>query len=132
MAKIQKVRRHPVLGDEITFQEHVSWIVQTILRRWTFIIGFTVVSVAWWIKPALFHDDGSYIHWQLLASYLAILIESVVGIGMFGQTTKDAQILRRLERLEKSELDVMNNDLAVDRETKLLVEQIARKLELIP
>ena len=38
--------------------------------------------------------------WNYLASYLAIFVEAIVGRAMFGQTRRDAQILRELRKME--------------------------------
>lgn len=90
--------RHPILGDELNFSDRVSWRAQGIIRRWTFIVTVTLVSVFWWLQPGLFHDPN-LTKWNAGASLMALIIESVVGIGMFNQTTRDALILRRLDKV---------------------------------
>lgn len=127
-----KKRRHPVTGDELSLKESVAWSAQKVLRHPAFPIVFTLFSIIWWFNPGMFGDDAGLGHWNVMASWMAIAVEWTVGAAMFGQTGRDAVILRKLEQLEKSSIDVQSNDFAVDREVKYLVEQIARHLEIIP
>lgn len=124
-------RYHPQTGDELSRKEYITWTLQGVLRRSWFILGYILLSFIWWADPKLF-GDPDLVHWNVVASLLAIVVEWIVGSTMLGQTIRDGQIIRRLERLEKSSIDVQANDFAVDREVKYLVEQIARKMEIIP
>ena len=96
---------HPDTGDVLTFSEKVSWSIQGIIRNWWFVFVWTGLSAIWWVKPHYFHDTGSYVHWQLLASWLAVTVELIIGIAMIGQTKRDAQIIRHILKLEKQELE---------------------------
>jgi hypothetical protein len=124
-------RRHPETGDELSRKEAVTWALQSILRRSAFIVGFTVISFFWWVNPTFFHDPD-LTHWNVIASWMAIVVEWIVGSTMLGQTLRDGQIIRRLERLEKTNIDIQSSDYQVDRETRHLVEAIARRMEIIP
>jgi len=72
------------------------------MRKWRFVFAFTLLCVVWWIEPSWFGDNRSYIKWQLWASYSALLIESIIGIGMFGWQRRDSLVLRRIEVLERA------------------------------
>jgi len=102
---LKKKYIHPDTGDVLTFSEKISWSFQSIIRSWWFVFVWTGLSATWWVKPNLFHDTGSYIHWQLLASWLAVTVELIIGIAMIGQTKRDAQIIRHILKLEKQELE---------------------------
>jgi hypothetical protein len=105
---------HPDTGDVLTFAEQASWKVQGIIRNWYFVAFWSVLSFVWWFKPSWFHDNHSYVHWQLLASYLAVLVELMIGIAMIGQTKRDAQIIRHILKLEKREIEHLE-DLIEDK-----------------
>ena len=98
---------HETTGDVLTFSEQVSWTIQGVIRNWWFVFLWTGLSAAWWVKPHWFKDTGSYIHWQLLASWLAVTVELIIGIAMIGQTKRDAQIIRHILKLEKREMDLI-------------------------
>lgn len=93
----------PVTGDRLRPSERFSRFMQAIIRRWSFIGVITVITIIWWSHPDLFRDKD-LIHWNLGASYMALFIESVVGIGMFGQTLRDAVILRKVNASEEKVL----------------------------
>ena len=95
----------PITGDKWTLAEKVSWSAQNIIRNWWFVIVWTGLSAFWWMKPKVFKDSSSYVHWQLLASWLAVTVELIIGIAMIGQTKRDAQIIRHILKLEKQELE---------------------------
>jgi uncharacterized membrane protein len=105
---------HPDTQDVLTFGEQVSWKIQGIIRNWWFVGFWSIGSFVWWIKPAWFRDNHSYIHWQLLASYLAVLVELMIGIAMVGQTKRDAMIIRHILALEKKEIEHLE-DLLEDK-----------------
>lgn len=96
----------PVTGDTLRLSERFSRAVQAIIRRWSFIGAVTLITLAWWTWPALFHDRD-LAGWNRAASYLAILIESVVGIGVFGQTLRDAVVIRTILRMEREHGDLL-------------------------
>ena len=84
--------RDPVTGDPLTLGEHLSWLMQGIIRRWAFLGLITVATIVVWS----INDATGLLWWNLSASYLALLIEGTVGIAMFSQTRRDAVILRHL------------------------------------
>ena len=96
---------HKDTGDVLTFSEKISWTIQGLIRNWWFVIVWTGLSAFWWMKPQVFKDTTSYVHWQLLASWLAVTVELIIGIAMIGQTKRDAQIIRHILKLEKQELE---------------------------
>ena len=93
--------RDPLTGDLLKGSERFSLLVQSLMRRWAFVLAYTVVTVVWWTHPHWFGDQPNDGHWQDAASYAALVIESVVGIGMFGWARRDSLVLRRLEVLER-------------------------------
>ena len=84
--------KDPITGDPLTLTEWVSWRIQGVIRRWWFLVGFTILTILVWST----NNPSCLLWWNLAASYLAIFIESVVGLAMFGQTRRDAVILRHL------------------------------------
>lgn len=94
---MKQPRRDPVTGDQLTRGEYVSWVVQGIIRRWAFLGVFTLITLIVWLTD----NSIALTWWNLGASYLAIVIESIVGISMYSQTRRDAVILRAIERLVK-------------------------------
>jgi magnesium-transporting ATPase (P-type) len=106
---------HKTTGDVLTFSEQVSWRIQSIIRNWFFVIGWTAVTIVWWIKPHWFHDNSSYIKWMNLASWLAVTVELIIGIAMIGQTKRDALIIRHILKLEKQEIDHLQDLLEEDK-----------------
>mgnify|MGYP006267166409 CR=1 FL=1 len=96
---------HPDTNDVLTFSEVISWKIQSIIRNWWFVAFWSVGSFVWWAKPHWFHDNHSYIHWQLVASYLAVIVELMIGLAMIGQTKRDAMIIRHILKLEKQEIE---------------------------
>ena len=68
-------------------------------------MGWTILTVTWWIRPHWFGDDSAYVKWMNLASWLAVTVELVIGIALIGQTKRDAQIIRHILKLEKAEIE---------------------------
>jgi hypothetical protein len=90
--------KHPITGEPIGLGKHISWKIQFAIRRWSFILTITAVTlvcVAWGL-----HDNGVIAWWNVWASYMALFIESVVGIAMFEQTQSDAKVIRRILAME--------------------------------
>jgi len=96
---------HETTGDVLTFSELISWKIQGIIRNWFFVVLWTVTTIVWWIKPHWFGDTSAYIKWMNLASWLAVTVELIIGIAMIGQTKRDAMIIRHILKLEKQEID---------------------------
>ncbi len=91
----------PVTGDQLTLAEELSWQVQTrILRRWSFLAVFTAFTALMWLR-----GPGAQFAWNLIASWLAIIVEGTVGLAMFSQTRRDALILRKIKLLEEAHVD---------------------------
>ena len=105
---------HPDTGDVLTFSEKVSWFIQGVIRNWAFVIIWTVGTGIWWIKPHWFGDTSAYIKWMNLASWLAVTVELVIGIALIGQTKRDAMIIRHILKLEKQEIEHLE-DLIEDK-----------------
>jgi len=84
----------PATGDTLTLGEEVSWQIQGIIRRWLFLIIIIVVTAVCWVVGSAVADVLTW--WNLAASLMALIIESVVGIAMFSQTKRDAKIIRGL------------------------------------
>ena len=49
-----------------------------------------------------------------LASWLAVTVELIIGIAMIGQTKRDAMIIRHILKLEKQEIEHLQ-DLLEDK-----------------
>ena len=96
---------HADTGDVLTFSEKISWSIQGVIRNWWFVCLWTVTTIMWWIKPHWFGDTSAYIKWMNLASWLAVTVELIIGIAMIGQTKRDALIIRHILKLEKQELE---------------------------
>jgi hypothetical protein len=90
----------PITGDVLTRQERLSIMAQAAVRQWKFVLAYSALTFVWWAEPHWFGDDSSYVHWQLQASFLAIVLEAVIGIGMFGWARRDSIVLRKIMRLE--------------------------------
>ena len=58
----------------------------------------------WWSPPRLFNDP-TRLWWNLCASWLAVTVELIIGIAMIGQTKRDAMIIRHILKLEKTEIE---------------------------
>ena len=57
---------------------------------------------------------SAFLFLVLLASWLAVTVELIIGIAMIGQTKRDAQIIRHILRLEKTEIQHLE-DLLEDK-----------------
>lgn len=93
----------PATGDHLSAGEHISWVVQGVIRRWAFLITITLLTAVVWLT----NNSLALVWWNLCASYLALVIESIVGIAMFSQTRRDAVVLREIralaQRIERQE-----------------------------
>lgn len=91
----------PVTGDELTWGEELSWVMQGMIRRWTFLGIITVITAFVWIHVDPIWRRPPTEEWNLWASYLALLIEGTVGIAMFSQTRRDAVCLREVRQITR-------------------------------
>jgi magnesium-transporting ATPase (P-type) len=105
---------HESTGDVLNFSEQISWKIQGIIRNWLFVIAWTATTIVWWLYPHLFGDNGSYVKWMNLASWLAVTVELIIGIAMIGQTKRDAMIIRHILKLEKQEIEHLQDLLEDD------------------
>ena len=96
---------HPVTGDEIGLGEHLSWLVQARIRRWSFVGWLTLATATCWFigSPAVLE------WWNFSASYLAVFIELVVGIAMYEQTKNDAKVIRKILAMESHQFDELKD-----------------------
>ena len=101
----KKTYHDPNTGDTWTFSEKVSWSIQGVVRNWWFVNIWTWGTFIWWMEPTWFTDSHQYIKWMNFASWLAVTVELVIGIAMIGQTKRDALIIRHILKLEKQELE---------------------------
>jgi len=95
--------KHPVSGEPISVGEHVSWKIQFGIRRWAFIGTITLVTIGCAIWGTF--DITVIGWWNVWASYMALFIESVVGMSMFSMAQNDGRIIREthalLDRVEE-------------------------------
>lgn len=124
-SKLTARHRDEVTGDELSAGEFVSWHVQSVIRRWEFIIAFTAVTAIVWT----FGGDSGRNWWNYGASYLAVFIESLVGIAMLGQTHRDAVIIREI----RAEILAENRELKQElKQVKTGVEEVETELRPAP
>ena len=123
--------RDPLTGDMLEPVERFTLWVQGIMRKWRFVLAYTTLTVVWWMRPSWFGDTRSYVHWQLWASYSALLIESVVGIGMFSWARRDSAILRKVHELERLAQHRDENDHVLIHEILRLSEETVRQTRLL-
>lgn len=100
---MKRTYRHPVTGDPLTLGEYISWMIQGLIRRWIFLGIITLATICSWVSSVIWPEQGVVVllWWNLCASYLALVIESVVGIGVFSQTKSDAIALREVRAISR-------------------------------
>ena len=92
---MRRTYHDPVTNDELSLGEYAALLIQGVIRRWLFIaLLFTVTFIVWIVGAFL---PAALVWWNLAASLLAVVIESIVGMFLFGQMKRDAVILRKLE-----------------------------------
>lgn len=99
-----KKHKNPDTGDVLSRGEYVSWKIQGLIRNWWFALIWTVGTFLWWQFPNWFTDSHQFIKWMNLASWLAVTVELIIGIAMFGQTKRDAMIIREIKKLQHQEV----------------------------
>lgn len=133
--------RHPVSGEPIKLGEHISWKIQFAIRRWSFIGSITLITLAC-VCLGIF-DLTVMTWWNVWASWMALFIESVVGMAMFNMARNDGRVLREVHALLAqvefliNELQVVarkdaghsEKDYAIDQETNALVKEILERLK---
>jgi len=108
--------QHPITNDEIGLGEHLSWMVQARIRRWSFVGWVTLATATCWVigSPLVLE------WWNYSASYMEVFIELVVGIAMYEQTKNDAKVIRKILKMETSQFEELK-DLITRVETDLKV-----------
>lgn len=82
------------MNSEETKSERISNFIQTnIIRRWSFLLFFTVTTVL----AIIFTNYIPY--WNVWASWLAVMVEGIVGRAMWSMSKRDGQIIRDLRIL---------------------------------
>ena len=117
--------KNPINGDPMTFGEMAAWQLQGIIRRWWFLLGYTAITVVCWVVGG----NTVLLWWNLASSFLAIVVEGVVGRAMFAVTKTDSAVLREIRKVGKSDADHSAKDFAVDVETHDMVKRILEILE---
>jgi len=110
--------KHPVTGEAISLGQHISWILQKLIRKWPFIIAINLISYLCWILGG----TTVLLWWNLCASLMALNIESVVGIAMFEQTQADARIIRE-------SLDIIRRVLSLEKDQFQEVKDLMEFIE---
>jgi len=119
--------RHPITGDPIGLGKHISWKIQFSIRNWYFIgtITFITLFCAAWGTI----DINVIGWWNVWASYMALFIESVVGISMFEQTRADAKVLRESLATIQELLSKINQILELEKQQNKEVHNLVDALE---
>ncbi len=103
--------KDPVTGDTLTRLEYFTRRVQVVVRTPWFILFFNLTTIAIFLG----HGDT----WNFFASWLAVMIEWLVGTYMFGQTGRDAVLIRKIEQMEEAhdkQLSQILQQLQADKE----------------
>ena len=123
---MSKYKNH-ITGDHLKFSEYMSWKAQGIFRSWWFVIIFSTITFTWLAIPRFFHDPARlWLNYYL--SYIAVLVESIIGIGVVSQSMRDAVILRELKKLGKHDTEHSVADYQIDLEALQLIKEIHAKL----
>jgi len=107
---------HPITGEAIGLGEYVSWKIQNLIRRWAFILSVTAATAVCWAT----RNGHVLTWWNYTASWMALFIESVVGISMYKQTQSDAAVIRKILKMETAQFEEIK-DLITRVETDLEV-----------
>jgi len=130
---------HPVTGDAIGLAEHLSWKIQGVVRRWSFIMAITAVTFTCWSTG----NNHIILWWNFAASWMALVLESIVGIAMFQQTKADAKVIRKILSLEHEQFDELKElvltvqdefdepepDLPLNIETNRMVAELLARID---
>ena len=112
--------KDPVTGDELKPLEYFTRQVQVMVRTPWFLLLFNLTTIA------IFLGHGDL--WNYFASWLAIIIEWLVGTYMFGQTGRDAIVMRTIKKelTEKVERMEVEHGKALAELKEVLVDLHAR------
>lgn len=86
----------PTTGDHLTAGEHVSWMLQRVMRRWAFLGGITLATAACWLL-----GDTERTWWNYAASYMALVVEGITAMALINQTVRDALVTRTILKMER-------------------------------
>lgn len=108
----------------LTLGEKVSWFVQGIIRRWVFLLTILFITLVCWAT----NNQTVLTWWNLSASLMALVIESIVGLAMFGQTKRDALVLRHTA----ATTDTLTTTLALLQHMLTRIEALEEQKENTP
>ena len=114
--------RDPETGDQLNAGEMASRLIQRVIRRWMFLGAITTITIYVWVirDPIWYHSPADT--WNYFLSWLAVAIESIVGMFFFAQAIRDAIVMRQTKAMvEKMEVLAEKTEQVAER-----VEQIAR------
>lgn len=123
---LSRYKNH-ITGDHLRLSEYLSWKSQAIFRSWWFVVIFSTITFTWLAVPIWFHDPARlWLNYYL--SYLAVLVESIIGIGVASQSMRDAVILREIKKLGARDTEHSVADYKIDVEALQLIKEIHAKL----
>jgi len=124
---LSKYKNH-ITGDHLKFSEYMSWKAQGIFRSWWFVVIFTTITFTWLAVPVWFHDPARlWLNYYL--SYIAVLVESIIGIGVASQSMRDAVILREIKKIGAHDSEHSVLDYKIDVEALSLIKEIHTMLK---
>lgn len=100
--------RDPVTGDILTRSEAISWRLQSSIRNFWFIGAITTITIINGVRGHVWTLDPADM-WNFCMSWLALWIESIVGISMISQTKRDARAIRDVKALEEKMSSVLSH-----------------------
>jgi hypothetical protein len=110
------------MAEELTRSERISWALQTSIRNFWFIGGITLITIVMGIRGHVWSLDAADT-WNFCMSWLALWIESIVGIAMFNQTQRDAKVLREVRAMEDKISTVLAHVETLLTHTETLIEE---------
>lgn len=123
----KQVYHDPVTGDELSQLEYLTRQLQVLVRTPWFIMLFNAITLVCMLA-------GRGDAWNYFASWLAIIIEWLVGTFMFGQTARDARVIREVRanslRDEQTLARMEAIEEKTERQTELLVQIVQGQAEI--
>jgi hypothetical protein len=110
------------MGEELTRPERISWALQTSIRNFWFIGAITLITIVMAIRGHIWSLDSADA-WNYCMSWLALWIESIVGIAMFNQTRRDAKVLREVKAMEEKMSTVLTHVETLVMHVESLIEK---------
>lgn len=111
--------------DEIEskkFSYKLSWFLQSLIRRWEFPLFNIIFSLWFWHHYHLFGDPA--VMWNQVYSLMAIVVESIVGIGMWAQSNRDAKVLRYIAYMFQLVEKLLEKVLSLEETNKKQLEHL--------